>query len=264
MKGNESRALVLAALVLVSLTGCTVRSPDAEPGIVRTEQAAQDAAESTEPDSDAEDAAADNEEEETEETDGDTEAESRPSLDGRRESLSEPASLDEPAALGQALAVFYRMRSRAFMAPVARHVQGTVNLGGVGGDRETRRCPAGGVFHLEWQGNVDARSGSRELLYRFEECRGRFGDGPELVLNGHYRRDFQPLSGGEKVKESFDVHGVMGEERKPVALEGTQRIERPAEGGVVRHTEQMEMLLGETYMAYEEVRDEIVPEAGES
>lgn len=264
LKGNERRALALVALVLVSLTGCTARPPDVEPDIVLAGGVGQQVAEPREASDRADEAATDNEEEATGEAGGTTTEETRPSMAGRREQLSEPAQLDEPAALGRALAVFYRMRSRAFMAPVARHVQGAVNLGGIGGDRETRRCPGGGVFHLEWQGDVDTRSGSRELLYRFEDCRGRFGDGPLLVLNGHYRRNFDPLAGSEQVHESFDIHGVMGEERKPVALEGSQRIERPSKGGVVRKTGRMEMLLGETYMAYEQVRDEIVPEAGES
>ena len=265
LKGNASGALALVALVFVSLTGCTVRSPDVEPDIVLTDDVGQQqvAAEPPETSGSEDEVDGDREEGDAEETGTTSKEEAEPSLAGRRDQLSKPASLDSPAALGRALAVFYRMRSRAFMAPVARHVQGVVNLGGVGGDRETRRCPGGGVFHLEWQGNVGTGSGSRELLYRFEDCRGRFGDGPLLVLNGHYRRNFEPLAGNEQVHESFDIHGVMGKERKPVALEGSQRIERPAKGGVVRDTERMEMLLGETYMAYEQVRDEIVPEAGE-
>ena len=263
LKGKGSRALALVALVLVSSTGCTLRPPDAEPDIVLTGGVEQQEAEPREASDKAAETAADNKEEETEEA-GAAEQDAGPSLAERREQLSGPARLDDPAALGHALAVFYRMRSRAFMAPVARHVQGVVNLGGVGGDRETRRCPGGGVFHLEWQGGEDARSGSRDLMYRFEECRGRFGDGPLLVLNGSYRRNFDPLAGSEQVRESFDIQGVMGEERRPVALKGSQRIERPARGGVVRHTERMEMLLGETYMAYEQVNDEIVPEAGEN
>ncbi len=262
LKGKGNRALALVALVFVSLTGCTVRSPDVEPDIVLTDDVGQKAAEAP-ASTGTLGSDSGQEEEETEDAGNNADKATTPSLAGRREQLSEPARLDDPAALGHALAVFYRMRSRAFMAPVARHVQGVVNLGGVGGERETRRCPGGGVFHLEWQGSGSAGSGSRELLYRFEDCRGHFGEGPLLVLNGHYRRNFEPLAGSENVHESFDIHGVMGAARKPVALEGRQRIERPAQGGVVRETERMEMLLGETYLAYEQVRDEIVPEAGE-
>ena len=262
LTADTSRALALTALVLVSLTGCSLRSPEVEPEIVRVDQAAQQSEQSRESKGEAAREPASEEKEDS--TEG-GEQDAKPSFAEKREQFSGPATLEEPEALGQALAVFYRMRSRAFMAPVASHVQGAVNLGGSGGDRETRRCPAGGVFHLEWQGADGERSDSRDLLYRFEECRGHFGDGPMLSLNGYYRRDFQPLVGREQVIESFDVHGYQGEgsDRQPVALRGKQRIQRPAEGGVVRSTERMEMMLGGTYMALKGVRDEITPEEGE-
>ena len=261
VKADGSRALALAALVLVSLTGCSLRPPG-DPEVVRVDQVGQQGQPSRESVSEAGSRTASGETESSAEASG---KETGPSFAEKREQVSGPARLDEPEALGRALGVFYRMRSRAFMAPVASHVQGAVNLGGSGGDRETRRCPEGGVFHLEWQGTEGERSGSRELLYRFDECRGRFGDGPMLLLNGDYRRDFRPLVGREQVIETFDVHGYQGQgnQRQPIALRGRQRILRPAEGGVVRSTERMEMVRGETYTALRPVRDEITPEEGE-
>lgn len=257
---NASRTLVLVALVLVGLAGCSVRSPAIEPALVRVDPALQQMEEKPEA-SDGSGGTAQSREAKK----PDQEAEdAKPSLTEWREQLTGPAPMHEPDALGRAMGVFYRMRSRAFMAPVVSHIQGAVNLGGVGGDRETRRCPGGGVFHLEWQGADGRRSGPRELLYQFEACRGHFGDGPLLVLNGHYRRDFQPRVSREQVIESFDVHGFMGEgrQRQPVVLRGQQRIQRPAEGGVVRDTEHMEMLMGERYTALKDVHDAIVPEEG--
>ncbi|XOZ33666.1 hypothetical protein ACMDCT_00045 [Halomonadaceae bacterium KBTZ08] len=263
LTANESRTLVLVMLVLVGLTGCSVRSPDVEPALVRVDPAVeqvQDAPASK----DGTRHAAQTEEEQSQ----DEEEVRAPSLTDWRDQLTGPARMAEPQALGRAMAVFYRMRSRAFMAPVVSHVQGAVNLGGVGGDLETRRCPDGGVFHLEWQGQDGARSGARELLYQFEACRGHFGNGPLLVLNGHYRRDFQPRVSREQVIETFDVHGFIGEgsRRQRIVLRGQQQIQRPAEGGVVRDTERMEMLKGGTYTALRDVHDAIVPEedAGDS
>lgn len=261
----SGRALALAALVLVGVTGCSIRSPDREPEVIRatlSPESTEDTAVAPEQDESGETA--------TTETEAESESDrspqpERPSLADQRALLSGPAQLDKPRALGQAVAVFYRMRSRAFMAPVASHVQSAVNLGSSGGERETRRCPEGGVFYLEWQGNDRERAGARDLLYRFDECRGHFGDGPLLSLNGEYRRDFQPREGHEQVMEYFDVHGFMGEgnDRQPIALRGRQRIRRPAEGGVIRNTERMEMLQGETYTALEGVRDAIVPDKGD-
>lgn len=265
LKGNECRALMLVALAFFGLSGCGALAPEREPEVVSTDDGAR---EGSEAEASTREEAAPEEQEEQQDSDEREKAreEARPSLTERREQLSEPAPLDSPTAIGEALGVFYHLRPMAFMAPVTRHVQGAFDLGGVEGDRETRRCPSGGVFQLEWQGDVDARSGSRELLYRFKDCRGRFGDGPLLVLNGDYRRDFEPLAGSEQVIETFDIHGFMGEgdEREPVALKGEQRIERPAEGGVVRRTDRMELLMGDTYMAFEGVRDAITPEAGDS
>ncbi|MEQ6885798.1 hypothetical protein [Salicola sp. Rm-C-2C1-2] len=263
LRSSSKRALALAALVLVSLTGCSVRSPGVDPEVVRVDQVGQQREQSGESMNKAARAPVTVEKESS--TD-ESAKETGPSFAEKREQFSGPAQLDEPEALGRALAVFYRMRSRAFMAPVASHVQGVVNLGGSGDDRETRSCPEGGVFHLEWQGTAGERSGSRELLYQFDECRGRFGSGPMLLLNGDYRRDFRPLVGREQVIESFDVHGYQGQgsQRQPIALRGRQRVLRPAEGGVVRSTERMEMMLGETYTALKGVRDEIAPEEGES
>jgi len=262
LKADGSRALALAALVLVGLTGCSLRPPDVDPKVVRVGEVAQQSQQSHQS---ADEAASEPASAENSDGADDSSRETKPSFAEQREQVSRPAQLDEPEALGRALAAFYRMRSRAFMAPVASHVQGTVNLGGSGGDRETRRCPDGGVFHLEWQGPDGERSGSRELLYQFDQCRGHFGDGPMLSLNGYYRRDFRPLVGREQVIESFDVHGYQGEgsQRQPIALRGEQRVLRPAEGGVVRSTERMEMVLGETYTALRGVRDEITPEEGE-
>lgn len=254
-------ALALVTLVLMSTTGCSVRAPDVEPAVVLADPEPGQGEGSPEPSGEASESAV---KDDAQNKAGEAAHAGPHSFTEWRGQLSGPARLDGPASLGQVLAVFYRMRSRAFMAPVASHVQGAVNLGGVGGERETRRCPDGGVFHLEWHSGGGKRSRARELVYRFDSCRGAFGDGPLLSLNGHYRRDFQALADSEQVIESFDVHGFMGEtgSQQRIALRGKQRIERPAQGGVVRKTERMEMLKGETYTALVNSRDQIRPEEG--
>lgn len=166
------------------------------------------------------------------------------------------ATLDD---VNTALAGLYRMSSLAFMAPVIKHVESVIGLQ-LGGNlaASTHECPQGGSFRREWDNDSSHGGKPRTIRYEFNECQGRFHEGHLVRLNGAYSRSFEPVAEEDHVRLDIDVTGWLidadGEET-PIRLHGTQKNERPQEGGIIRETPKLELYVGDTYMALVSFRE---------
>lgn len=158
-----------------------------------------------------------------------------------------------------ALAALYRMSSLAFMGPVTEHVENVMGLQ-LGGNlsASTHECPDGGSFHREWQEDSSHGGKPRTVRYEFDECQGRFREGREVRLNGAYSRSFEPVAEEDHVRLDIDVTGWLirsdGQET-PIRLYGTQKNERPQEGGIIRETPKLELYVGDAYTALVSFRE---------
>ena len=158
-----------------------------------------------------------------------------------------------------ALATLYRMSSLAFMGPVIKHVESVMGLQ-LGGNQaaSTHECPQGGSFRREWDEDSAHAGKPRTVRYEFRECQGRFREGRVVRLNGAYSRSFEPVAEEDHVRLDIDVTGWLidadGEET-PIRLHGTQKNERPQEGGIIRETPRLELYVGDAYTALVSFRE---------
>ena len=158
-----------------------------------------------------------------------------------------------------ALAALHRMSSLAFMGPVIKHVESVMGLQ-LGGNlsSSTHGCPQGGSFHREWEEDSTHGGKPRTIRYEFDDCQGRFREDRLLRLNGAYSRSFEPVAEEDHVRLDIDVTGWLIEadgEKTPIRLYGTQKNERPREGGIVRETPTLELYVGDTYTALMSFRE---------
>ena len=158
-----------------------------------------------------------------------------------------------------ALATLYRMSSLAFMGPVIKHVESAMGLQ-LGGNQSasTHQCPQGGSFRREWDQESAYAGKPRTVRYEFNECQGRFREGRVVRLNGAYSRTFEPVAEEDHVRLDIDVSGwLLGADgsETPIRLHGTQKNERPQEGGIIRETPKLELYVGDAYTALVSFRE---------